>query len=116
MAEISPVTWNLVFSVSVPPLTVYTYTVEFYMNGRMAVECNYHILSRKCPWALENHGPKLGGGRLHGEAICTYMYNVDTRDHIESLNMGMGTYMYMEMGAYSGDYGILKSISPGAYV
>ncbi len=31
----------------------------------------------KHPWALETHGPKIGAGRLHGEAIC--MYNVNHR-------------------------------------
>ncbi len=31
----------------------------------------YRILPSKCPWALEIHGPKNGGGRLHGEAFCT---------------------------------------------
>ncbi len=31
--------------------------------------CNLPI---KRLWALEIHGPKNGGGRLHGEANCTY--------------------------------------------
>ncbi len=32
----------------------------------------YRNLPSKRPWALEIHGPKHGGGRLHREAICTY--------------------------------------------
>ncbi len=34
----------------------------------------YRFLPSKRSWALEIHGPKDGGGRSHGEAIC--MYNV----------------------------------------
>ncbi len=34
--------------------------------------CTYRNLPIKRPWALEIHGPKNGGGRLHGESICTY--------------------------------------------
>ncbi len=33
---------------------------------------NYRNLPIKRPWALEIHRQKKGGGRLHGEAICTY--------------------------------------------
>ncbi len=59
----------------------------------------YRNLPIKCPWALEIHGPKNGGGRLHGEAICTY--NAYTHGIIKK-RVGA----YTEMGAYSGEYGI----------
>ncbi len=35
---------------------------------------HYRNLPIKRPWALEIHGRKNGGGRLHGEAICTYTH------------------------------------------
>ncbi len=34
----------------------------------------YHIVLSKHPWTLRIQGPKIGDGRLHGEAIC--MHNV----------------------------------------
>ncbi len=62
----------------------------------------YTVISRvsangsKRPWALEIHGPKNGGGRLHGEAICTYNAYTWT---VGSSKMGVG--------AYSGEYGTI---------
>ncbi len=47
-----------------------------------AAEYIYRNLPIKRPWALEIHGPKNGGGRLHGEAICTYnAYTHGPQDH-----------------------------------
>ncbi len=42
--------------------------------------CTYRNLPIKRPyaWVLEIHGPKNGGGRLHGESICTCTYNTYT--------------------------------------
>ncbi len=66
---------------------------------------NYHILPSKHPWVLEIHGSKNGGGRLHGKAICTYMY---IRIHIyknHRIVKNWGWALTRETGTYLGDYG-----------
>ncbi len=95
-------------------------------NTEKPFVCVTHIRTdHRIPWALEIHVPKNGGGRLHGEAICTYSaYTHGPYDHqkwgwaemgaylgengthaqtIGSSKMGVGAYT--EMGAYSGEYG-----------
>ncbi len=65
------------------------------MLGRVGVYSNLHTQA--------NHRIiKTRVGRLHGEAICKYRYNVNTE---------MGAYSemgaYTEMGAYSGLHSII---------
>ncbi len=43
-----------------------------YRDLTITEKVQYRDLPNKHPWALAIHGPKNGGGRLHGEAICTY--------------------------------------------
>ncbi len=35
---------------------------------------DYSVVPSKHPWVLGIHRPIIGGGRLHGETIQTYMY------------------------------------------
>ncbi len=51
---------------------VSVYIVFSPFNAHFPPKMMYRNLPIKRPWALEIHGPKNGGGRLHGEAICTY--------------------------------------------
>ncbi len=37
-------------------------------KNQVCIHCR--ILPSKCPWVLEIHWPKSGGGCLHGEATC----------------------------------------------
>ncbi len=43
-----------------------------------------------CPWALEIHRTKNGGGHLHGEALCTNNAYTHTNHRIIKLKMGGG--------------------------
>ncbi len=61
----------------------------------------YRILSSKRPWALAIDGPKNRGGRLHTDKPYVCITHIYVNHRI--IKEGAGAYM--EMGAYSKEYG-----------
>ncbi len=47
-----------------------------------------------------NSRAKIGGGHIHGEAICTY----NVRIYTQSKDQKWGAGAYKEIGTYSGNY------------
>ncbi len=65
--------------------------------------CSVRGLPTKHPWVLGFHRPKYVGGHLYKEAISVYIHICESQDHKEN---GVSTYMYTNMRAYLGEYGI----------